>query len=157
MLFPAAAEPAPLPGSRKSAVSLVSEPGLCALSPLQPSGQPSLLLQYQESGLSSSSHELSQYIRDGADDYGPGMGSWNVGQTGQVEWGALTREKQGNKWLVVGHWLSAGSSPGGGCPGTRHDWGAAGWVNGPGALPGWCRSCCAHLLLWGTVLAQRGQ
>lgn len=68
-------------------MSLVFEPGLCVLSPLQPSGQPSLLLQYQESGLSSSSHELSQYIRDGADDYSPGMGSWNVGQTGQVEWG----------------------------------------------------------------------
>ncbi|XP_064576003.1 protein transport protein Sec16B [Zonotrichia leucophrys gambelii] len=55
------------------------EPGWCALPPLQPS----LLLQYQESGLSSSSHELSQYIRDGADDYSPGMGSWNVGQTGE--------------------------------------------------------------------------
>ncbi|NXH06223.1 SC16B protein, partial [Loxia leucoptera] len=44
------------------------------------SKEPSLLLQYQESGLSSSSHELSQYIRDSADDYNPGMGSWNVGQ-----------------------------------------------------------------------------
>ncbi|XP_059334590.1 protein transport protein Sec16B [Ammospiza nelsoni] len=55
------------------------EPGLCALPPLQPS----LLLQYQESGLSSSSHELSQYIRDGADDYSPGMGSWNMGPTGE--------------------------------------------------------------------------
>ncbi|NWX45825.1 SC16B protein, partial [Steatornis caripensis] len=31
--------------------------------------EPSLLLQYRESGLSSSSHELSQYIRDGADSY----------------------------------------------------------------------------------------
>ncbi|NXF20797.1 SC16B protein, partial [Rhodinocichla rosea] len=69
--------------SRKSAVSLDFEPDLCTLPPSQPSGQPSLLLQYQESGLSSSSHELSQYIRDGADDYSPGMGSWNVGQTGQ--------------------------------------------------------------------------
>ncbi|NWZ96090.1 SC16B protein, partial [Nesospiza acunhae] len=69
--------------SRKSAVSLALEPGLCALPPSQPSGQPSLLLQYQESGLSSSSHELSQYIRDGADDYSPGMGFWNVGQTGE--------------------------------------------------------------------------
>uniref|UniRef100_A0A8D2PGK7 Protein transport protein sec16 n=1 Tax=Zosterops lateralis melanops TaxID=1220523 RepID=A0A8D2PGK7_ZOSLA len=29
--------------------------------------EPNLLLQYHESGLSSSSHELSQYIRDGAD------------------------------------------------------------------------------------------
>uniref|UniRef100_A0A8D2MLX9 Protein transport protein sec16 n=1 Tax=Zonotrichia albicollis TaxID=44394 RepID=A0A8D2MLX9_ZONAL len=75
----ATAEPPSLPGGRKSAVSLASEPGWCALPPLQPS----LLLQYQESGLSSSSHELSQYIRDGADDYSPGMGG-----------------KQGNKWLL---------------------------------------------------------
>ncbi|NXC94130.1 SC16B protein, partial [Certhia familiaris] len=46
-------------------------------------GQPSLLLQYHESGLSSSSHELSQYIRDGADHYDSVLpGSWNVGQTG---------------------------------------------------------------------------
>ncbi|NXB79614.1 SC16B protein, partial [Donacobius atricapilla] len=45
--------------------------------------EPSLLLQYHESGLSSSSHELSQYIRDGADNYDPVLpGSWNVGQTG---------------------------------------------------------------------------
>ncbi|NXQ17894.1 SC16B protein, partial [Peucedramus taeniatus] len=45
--------------------------------------EPSLLLQYQESGLSSSSHELSQYIRDGADIDDPVLpGSWNVGQTG---------------------------------------------------------------------------
>ncbi|NXD99393.1 SC16B protein, partial [Chaetorhynchus papuensis] len=45
--------------------------------------EPSLLLQYHESGLSSSSHELSQYIRDGADHYDPVLpGSWNVGQTG---------------------------------------------------------------------------
>ncbi|NXI18552.1 SC16B protein, partial [Irena cyanogastra] len=45
--------------------------------------EPSLLLQYQESGLSSSSHELSQYIRDGADlDDSVFPGSWNVGQTG---------------------------------------------------------------------------
>uniref|UniRef100_A0A8C3N8W9 Protein transport protein sec16 n=1 Tax=Geospiza parvula TaxID=87175 RepID=A0A8C3N8W9_GEOPR len=61
--------------------SYTSTPGLCALPPSQPSGQPSLLLQYQESGLSSSSHELSQYIRDGADDYSPGVESWNVGPT----------------------------------------------------------------------------
>uniref|UniRef100_A0A8C3RK04 Protein transport protein sec16 n=1 Tax=Cyanoderma ruficeps TaxID=181631 RepID=A0A8C3RK04_9PASS len=64
-------KPAPLLGVRKPAVSLVSEPGLCALLPSQPSGQPSLLLQYHESGLSSSSHELSQYIRDGADSCDP--------------------------------------------------------------------------------------
>ncbi|XP_027550583.1 protein transport protein Sec16B-like isoform X2 [Neopelma chrysocephalum] len=45
--------------------------------------EPSLLLQYHESGLSSSSHELSQYIRDGADQYDPVLpGSWNVEQTG---------------------------------------------------------------------------
>ncbi|NXB63285.1 SC16B protein, partial [Struthidea cinerea] len=45
--------------------------------------EPSLLLQYHESGLSSSSHELSQYIRDGADHYDPVLpGSWSVGQTG---------------------------------------------------------------------------
>ncbi|NXB84769.1 SC16B protein, partial [Vidua chalybeata] len=45
--------------------------------------EPSLLLQYQESGLSSSSHELSLYIRDGADHDDPVLpGSWNMGQTG---------------------------------------------------------------------------
>ncbi|NWS24310.1 SC16B protein, partial [Polioptila caerulea] len=45
--------------------------------------EPSLLLQYHESGLSSSTHELSQYIRDGAEPYDPVLpGSWNVGQTG---------------------------------------------------------------------------
>ncbi|NWV64663.1 SC16B protein, partial [Malurus elegans] len=45
--------------------------------------EPSLLLQYHESGLSSSSHELSQYIRDGADCYDPVLpGSWSVEQTG---------------------------------------------------------------------------
>ncbi|NXS36372.1 SC16B protein, partial [Pomatostomus ruficeps] len=45
--------------------------------------EPSLLLQYHESGLSSSSHELSQYLHDGADPYNPMLpGSWNVEQTG---------------------------------------------------------------------------
>ncbi|NWU05877.1 SC16B protein, partial [Cephalopterus ornatus] len=45
--------------------------------------EPSLLLQYHESGLSSSSHELSQYIRDSADQYDPVLPeSWNVEQTG---------------------------------------------------------------------------
>ncbi|NXU35644.1 SC16B protein, partial [Drymodes brunneopygia] len=69
--------------SRKAAVSLVFEPGLCAVPSSQPLGQPSLLLQYHESGLSSSSHELSQYIRDGADHCDPVLpGSWSVGQTG---------------------------------------------------------------------------
>lgn len=132
--FPGGAEPAPLPGGRKSAVSLVFEPGLCVFPSSQPS-EPSLLLQYHESGLSSSSHELSQYIHDGADSYDPVLpGSWNVGQTGEVTWGALTRGKGGNKWLVVGYWLSL--SWRGNCAGTRHDWGAAGWVNGLGVLPG---------------------
>lgn len=105
--FPGAAEPGPLPGARKSAVSLVFEPGLCALPSSQPSGQPNLLLQYHESGLSSSSHELSQYIRDGADSCDPVLPeSWNVRQTGEVKWRALTRGKQWNKRLVVGYWLS---------------------------------------------------
>lgn len=66
-------------------MSLVFEPDLYVLPPSQPSGQPSLLLQYQESGLSSSSHELSLYIRDGADHDDPVLpGSWDVGQTGEV-------------------------------------------------------------------------
>ncbi|XP_010141575.1 PREDICTED: protein transport protein Sec16B, partial [Buceros rhinoceros silvestris] len=48
-----------------------------------PSGQPSLLLQYRESGLSSSSYELSQYIRDGADQYSPMLsGAWSPVQAG---------------------------------------------------------------------------
>ncbi|XP_069719180.1 protein transport protein Sec16B [Phaenicophaeus curvirostris] len=43
--------------------------------------QPSLLLQYRESGLSSSSHELSQYIPDGADHYDPALlGTWSPAQ-----------------------------------------------------------------------------
>ncbi|NXH70934.1 SC16B protein, partial [Hydrobates tethys] len=42
--------------------------------------EPSLLLQYHESGLSSSSHELSQYIGDGAD---PTLsGTWSPAQAG---------------------------------------------------------------------------
>ncbi|NXM23683.1 SC16B protein, partial [Oxyruncus cristatus] len=45
--------------------------------------EPSLLLQYHESGLSSSSHELSQYIRDGADQCDPVLpGGWKVEQSG---------------------------------------------------------------------------
>ncbi|NWX13967.1 SC16B protein, partial [Aegotheles bennettii] len=71
------------PGSRRAVVSLVSQPGLCCLPSLQPSGQPSLLLQYRESGLSSSSYELSQYIRDGADQYDPVLpGTWSPAQAG---------------------------------------------------------------------------
>lgn len=72
-------------GSRKAAVSPVSQPGLCFLLPLQPSDQPSLLLQYRESGLSSSGYELSQYIHDGADHYDPALsGTWGLAQEGEV-------------------------------------------------------------------------
>ncbi|KFQ89937.1 Protein transport protein Sec16B, partial [Phoenicopterus ruber ruber] len=46
--------------------------------------KPNLLLQYRESGLSSSSYELSQYIRDGADHYDPTLsGSWSPAQAGE--------------------------------------------------------------------------
>ncbi|XP_009957920.1 PREDICTED: protein transport protein Sec16B [Leptosomus discolor] len=45
--------------------------------------EPSLLLQYRESGLSSSSFELSQYIRDDADHYDPALsGTWSPAQAG---------------------------------------------------------------------------
>ncbi|KFO14717.1 Protein transport protein Sec16B, partial [Balearica regulorum gibbericeps] len=45
--------------------------------------EPSLLLQYRESGLSSSSYELSQYIHDGADHYDPTLsGTWSPAQAG---------------------------------------------------------------------------
>ncbi|XP_075365318.1 protein transport protein Sec16B [Mycteria americana] len=51
--------------------------------PQEPSGQPSLLLQYRESGLSSSSYELSQYIHDSADHYDPVLsGTWSPAQAG---------------------------------------------------------------------------
>ncbi|KFQ95820.1 Protein transport protein Sec16B, partial [Nipponia nippon] len=47
------------------------------------SQEPSLLLQYRESGLSSSSAELSQYIRDSADNYDPMFsGTWSPAQAG---------------------------------------------------------------------------
>ncbi|XP_063263012.1 protein transport protein Sec16B [Prinia subflava] len=63
--------------------TLGSDSGEAGSRPKEPSGQPSLLLQYHESGLSSSSHELSQYIRDSADHYDPVLPeSWNMGQTG---------------------------------------------------------------------------
>ncbi|XP_030311526.1 protein transport protein Sec16B isoform X2 [Calypte anna] len=39
--------------------------------PQEPSDPPSLLLKYQELGLSSSTYELSQYIHDGADHHDP--------------------------------------------------------------------------------------
>ncbi|NWS39794.1 SC16B protein, partial [Probosciger aterrimus] len=46
--------------------------------------EPSLLLQYRESGLSSSGCELSQYIRDGADHYDPALsGTWGLAQAGR--------------------------------------------------------------------------
>ncbi|KFM05228.1 Protein transport protein Sec16B, partial [Aptenodytes forsteri] len=45
--------------------------------------EPSLLLQYRESGLSSSSYELSQYIHDGADHYDSVLsGTWSPAQAG---------------------------------------------------------------------------
>ncbi|NWW92914.1 SC16B protein, partial [Rhynochetos jubatus] len=45
--------------------------------------EPSLLLQYRETGLSSSSYELSQYIRDGADHYDPVLsGTWSPAEAG---------------------------------------------------------------------------
>ncbi|XP_032851442.2 protein transport protein Sec16B [Tyto alba] len=45
--------------------------------------EPSLLLQYRESGLSSSGYELSQYIRDGADHHDPTLsGTWSLAQAG---------------------------------------------------------------------------
>ncbi|NXL38417.1 SC16B protein, partial [Glaucidium brasilianum] len=70
--------------SRKAAMSLVPQSGLCFLPSLQPSGQPSLLLQYRESGLSSSGYELGQYIRDGADQYDPTIsGTWSLEQAGE--------------------------------------------------------------------------
>ncbi|NXH12789.1 SC16B protein, partial [Bucco capensis] len=48
------------------------------------SREPSLLEQYRESGLSSSSYELSQYIRDGADHYEPVLpGTWSPTQAGE--------------------------------------------------------------------------
>ncbi|XP_029890074.1 protein transport protein Sec16B [Aquila chrysaetos chrysaetos] len=60
-----------------------SDLGEASGQPSEPSGQPSLLLQYRESGLSSSSHELSQYIRDGADHYDPALsGTWSPTQAG---------------------------------------------------------------------------
>ncbi|NWH36695.1 SC16B protein, partial [Chloropsis hardwickii] len=63
--------------------ALSSDLGEAGGQPKEPSGHPSLLLQYQESGLSSSSHELSQYIHDGADHCDPVLPEpWNLGLTG---------------------------------------------------------------------------
>uniref|UniRef100_A0A8B9VLQ8 Protein transport protein sec16 n=1 Tax=Anas zonorhyncha TaxID=75864 RepID=A0A8B9VLQ8_9AVES len=51
--------------------------------PRHAAGQPSLLLQYRESGLSSSGYELSQYIRDGADHCDTAFSeSWSPAQGG---------------------------------------------------------------------------
>ncbi|XP_075013179.1 protein transport protein Sec16B [Calonectris borealis] len=65
---------------RAGGETLGSDSGEAGGEPQEPSGQPSLLLQYHESGLSSSSHELSQYIGDGAD---PTLsGTWSPAQAG---------------------------------------------------------------------------
>ncbi|NXA42102.1 SC16B protein, partial [Eudromia elegans] len=49
------------------------------------SSKASLLLQYRESGLSSSGYELSQYIRDDADSYEPApRGAWSPGPAGRA-------------------------------------------------------------------------
>lgn len=74
-------------GEQKSSdvPSLVSQLGLCFLPSLQPLGQSSMLLQYRESGLSSSSSELSQYIHDSADHYDSTLsGTWSPAQAGEV-------------------------------------------------------------------------
>ncbi|XP_029473750.1 protein transport protein Sec16B-like isoform X2 [Rhinatrema bivittatum] len=47
--------------------------------------EPSLLLQYRESGLSSSSYELSQYMVDSSDQYDQApSGSWSPSPAGEV-------------------------------------------------------------------------
>ncbi|XP_075278712.1 protein transport protein Sec16B isoform X2 [Opisthocomus hoazin] len=68
---------------RAGGETLGSDSGEAGGQPREPLGQPSLLMQYRESGLSSSSYELSQYIRDGADHYDPVLpGSWSPTQGG---------------------------------------------------------------------------
>ncbi|XP_009702785.1 PREDICTED: LOW QUALITY PROTEIN: protein transport protein Sec16B, partial [Cariama cristata] len=64
--------------------TLGSDMGEAGGQPREPSGQPSLLLQYRESGLlSSSSCERSQYIRDGADHHDPLLsGTWSPAEAG---------------------------------------------------------------------------
>ncbi|XP_076194292.1 protein transport protein Sec16B isoform X2 [Aptenodytes patagonicus] len=63
--------------------TLGSDSGEAGGQPQEPLGQPSLLLQYRESGLSSSSYELSQYIHDGADHYDSVLsGTWSPAQAG---------------------------------------------------------------------------
>ncbi|KAM9378974.1 protein transport protein Sec16B [Phaethornis superciliosus] len=52
--------------------------------PREPSDPPSLLLKYQELGLSSSTYELSQYIHDGADHHDPTpSGTWSPAPSGR--------------------------------------------------------------------------
>ncbi|XP_026709818.1 protein transport protein Sec16B-like [Athene cunicularia] len=64
--------------------TLDSDSGEASSQLREPSGQPSLLMQYRESGLSSSGYELSQYIRDGADHYDPTIsGTWSLAQAGE--------------------------------------------------------------------------
>uniref|UniRef100_A0A8D0H1L9 SEC16 homolog B, endoplasmic reticulum export factor n=1 Tax=Sphenodon punctatus TaxID=8508 RepID=A0A8D0H1L9_SPHPU len=57
-----------LPGPGKQEI-LLSVPPLSVIFPAP--SEPSLLLQYKESGLSSSSYELSQYMFDSSDQYDP--------------------------------------------------------------------------------------
>ncbi|XP_051481002.1 protein transport protein Sec16B isoform X2 [Apus apus] len=72
-----------LAARRAGGETLSSDLGETGGQPQEPAGQPSLLLQYREAGLSSSSHELSQYIRDGADSYGPTpLGIWSPAPAG---------------------------------------------------------------------------
>ncbi|NXX87123.1 SC16B protein, partial [Urocolius indicus] len=66
-------------------LSLASQAGLCVPPCSQTLGQPSLLQQYRESGLSASSYELSQYIHDNADHYDPVLsGTWNPAEGGPL-------------------------------------------------------------------------
>ncbi|KAM6065638.1 protein transport protein Sec16B [Chlamydotis macqueenii] len=63
---------------------LSSDPREAGDQPQEILGQPSLLLQYRDSGLSSSSYELSQYICDSADQYNPVLsGTWSPAQAGE--------------------------------------------------------------------------
>ncbi|NXK54644.1 SC16B protein, partial [Chauna torquata] len=57
--------------------------------------EPSLLLRYRESGLSSSSYELSQYMRDGADHCDTAFsGSWSPVQGGGPSESALVAPRK---------------------------------------------------------------
>ncbi|NWX91761.1 SC16B protein, partial [Nothoprocta pentlandii] len=73
--------------AQDSFFSLPPHEGPCFPLSTQPaaSSKPSLLLQYRESGLSSSGYELSQYIRDDADHYDPGsLGAWSPVPAGRA-------------------------------------------------------------------------